>query len=103
MDENGAILDKKSYAGDEGSEVMIEYLDIPGYLYISDTSEGAVFSSTETNIVVNYEKQTSALNIVVIAGGVLILALVAVAVIMLCKKGKSGNGDIDMADALFIE
>lgn len=102
MDEKGAILDKKSYAGDEGSEVMIEYLDIPGYLYISDTSEGATFSSTETNIVVNYEKQTSALNIVVIIGGVMIAGLVAVAIILL-RKRKSGFDNLDVTEDLFIE
>ncbi len=103
MGNNGEILDKKTYVGDKGSEVIVEYIDIPEYLYISDTSEGAVFDTVETNIVVNYEKQRNALNIAVIVGSAVIVLLVAVGIVLGLKKRKSGAGGCDDADDLFIE
>ncbi len=103
MSDKGEILDKKTYLGDKDSEVIVEYIDIPGYVYISDTSEGAVFTTTEANIVVNYSKQTNALNIALIAGGAVLVALLSLLTVMLIKKGKSGvRGNGDSGD-LFIE
>lgn len=103
MGDNGEILDTKSYSGDIGSEVVIEYIDIPEYLYVSDTANGAVFDVVETNIIVNYEKQTNTVNFVVVAGSVVILALVALMIVMLVKKRKFGAGEPDISDDLFIE
>ncbi len=103
MSDTGEILEKKTYAGDEGDEVVVEYLDIPEYIYISDTAEDAVFSSTETNIIVNYEKQKNTLSIVVIAGSAVILGLIIAAVVLLTKKRKSGFDNLDVVDDLFIE
>ncbi len=103
MSETGEILEKKSYAGDEDSEVIVEYIDIPGYLYVSDTASGAVFSDKECNIIVNYQKQNSALNIAVIIGMGVFVLLMAAGGVMLMKKRKEGIGDCSDADDLFIE
>ena len=103
MNSKGEILDKKTYVGDKDTDVVVEYIDIPGYVYISDTSEGAVFTSVETNIVVNYDKQTNVLNIALIAGGAVLLLLLAAGIVLLVKKGKSGVGADGDSDDLFIE
>ena len=103
MSSKGEILQTKSYAGDIGSEVVVEILDIQGYEYISDTCNGAVFGATECNIVVNYSKETTALSIAVMAGGGLLLLLVVAVVILAVKKRKSGAGGYSEADDLFIE
>jgi len=103
MSDTGEILDKKSYAGDKGDDVVVEYIDIPGYLYVSDTSQGAVFDNVETNIVVNYTEQSNTKIIVeIIAGGVLLVLLV-LGVILLIKKRKKGEGVYYDTDDLFIE
>ena len=103
MNSKGEILDKKTYVGDKDTDVVVEYIDIPGYVFISDTSEGAVFTSVETNIVVNYDKQTNVLNIALIAGGAVLLLLLAAGIVLLVKKGKSGVGADGDSDDLFIE
>lgn len=103
MADDGTILDTKTYVGDPDSDVVVEYVDIPDYVYISDTSEGAVFSTTETNIIVNYEKHSAALNIVLIVAGGVLVTLVVVSVVMLIKKRKKGLGENDFADDLYIE
>ena len=103
MNSKGEILDKKTYVGDKDTDVVVEYIDIPGYVFISDTSEGAVFTSVETNIVVNYDKQTNVLNIALIAGGAVLLLLLAAGIVLLVKKGKSGVGADGNSDDLFIE
>ncbi len=103
MSSKGEILETKSYAGDIGSDIVIEILDIEGYMYISNTGDGAVFDTTETNIVVNYTKDTNALSIAVIAGGGLLVLLVVAVVILMVKKRKSGAGGYYEADDLFIE
>ena len=103
MDHKGNILDKKSYAGDKGDKIVVEYIDIPGFVYISDTSDDAVFKKTETNIVVNYEKKSSSISIVAIIGSGVIVALLAVAVVMMLRRRKFGQGELDAAEDLFIE
>lgn len=103
MSNNGEILGTKTYAGDVGSEIVVEYLDIPGYVYISDTSNGAVFDTTETNIIVNYDKHTKTFNIVVVAGSVILLILLVAAAVLIVKKNKCGAGGYFEADDLFIE
>ncbi len=103
MDHKGNILDKKSYAGDKGDDIVVEYIDIPGYVYISDTGKDAVFKKTETNIVVNYEKKSSSISIVTIIGSGVIVALVAVAIVMLIRRRKFGQGELDVVEDLFIE
>ncbi len=103
MDSKGEILDKKTYAGDKGDEVVVEYLDIPGYEYISDTAQGAVFDTVETNIVVNYEKISQGLNIAVILGSALLLGLVILALALIFKKRKSVVDENDVVNDLYIE
>ena len=103
MNSKGEVLEKKTYVGDKDTDVVVEYIDIPGYVFISDTSEGAVFTSVETNIVVNYDKQTNVLNIALIAGGAVLLLLLAAGIVLLVKKGKSGVGADGDSDDLFIE
>ncbi|MBQ4128425.1 MAG: type I pullulanase [Ruminococcus sp.] len=103
MDSKGEILDKKTYAGDKDTEIVVEYLDIPGYEYISDTADGAVFDSVETNIVVNYEKISDGLNIAVIAGSALLLGLVILALALIFKKRKPIVDGDDIVNDLYIE
>lgn len=105
MADDGKILDTKSYAGDKGSEIVVEYLDIPGYMYISDNANSAIFTKTEKNIIVNYERQRTGLNIVFIISAVVLVALIITAIILLSKRRRyyNYNDDLDIVDDLYIE
>ncbi len=103
MGDSGEILNKNSFAGDEGTEIVIEYLDFEDYLYVSDTMlDDALFSKTETNIIVNYEKQVNYLMIALIAGGGVLLLIIAIAVIYR-KKRKQVADDKDIVNDLYID
>lgn len=105
MADNGEILDTKSYAGNKGDEIVIEYLDIPSYMYISDTANSATFTKTERNIIVNYERQRTGLNIIFIVSAVVLIVLIITAVILLSKRRKyyEYSDDLDVIDDLYIE
>lgn len=104
MGDKGEILDKKTYAGDIDTEIIIEYIDIPGYLYISDTSNGAVFSTDETNIVVNYAKQFTAQKLMPIIICVIVLAVVILVIVLVTRRRRNDYYfDYDEIDDLYIE
>ncbi len=102
MSNKGEILETKSYAGDVGSEIALELIEFDGYTYTSDTANNAVFDTVETNIIVNYSKDSNLLLILLITGGLVLLIITAVAVIV-SKKRKFGVGAGYEADDLFIE
>ena len=104
MGDNGEILDTKTYVGDKDTDVVVEYIDIPGYSYISDSAEGVKFSSDESNIVVNYEKDRLIPTTVYIAGGVIVLILVILGVVFVTSKRKRRTFDEnDIVNDLYIE
>lgn len=104
MSDSGEILEKKTYAGDIDTEIVIEYIDIPGYLYISDTSENAVFSTDETNIVVNYSKQFTKQKIVPIIVCVMVVAVVILVIVLITRKRRNDYYfDYEEIDDLYIE
>ncbi len=103
MSDSGEILDKKTYIGDKGSEIVVEYLDIPGYIYISDNAQGAAFDSTEKNIILNYEKQSKSKDIVVIVACAVLVAFVLLIIFLLIGKRKNGHNEPDLVDDLYIE
>ena len=102
MGNSGEILETKSYAGDIGSEIAVEFLEFDGYTYISDSANNAVFDTIETNIIVNYSKESNLVMILLITGGCVLL-LIVVAAIIVSKKRKFGVGGDNEADDLFIE
>ncbi len=102
MSNSGEILETKSYAGDIGSEISLELLEFDGYTYVSDTADNAVFDTVETNIIVNYSKDSNLLMISLIAGGGVLLLIIALAIIV-SKKRKFGISTGVDADDLFIE
>lgn len=104
MSDTGEVLDKKTYAGDKDSEVIIEYIDIPGYSYISDISEGAVFNTNETNIIVNYEKQLTPKKLVIIITGAVLLILVVLVIVLLFRRRRYNDYlEYEDIDDLYIE
>ncbi len=104
MSDSGEILDKKTYAGDIDTEIIVEYIDIPGYLYISDTSNGSVFATDETNIVVNYAKQFTTQKLLPIIICVIVLVAVILVIVLISRKRRNDYYfDYEEVDDLYIE
>ena len=102
MSNSGEILETKSYAGDIGSEIAVELLEFDGYTYVTDTANNVVFDTVETNIIVNYSKNSNLLMISLIVGGGILLLIIALAIII-SKKRKFGFSTGVDADDLFID
>lgn len=95
MADDGEILETKSYMGDEGDQVEISYLEFDGYKYISDTGDDAVFSPTETNIVVNYASDNSFMNIILVISAALAGIALLAAILILSRRGSKKFSDDD--------
>lgn len=99
---DGTVLDKKSYMGDRDTEIKIEYLEFDGYTYVSDSNDMYTFSPTETNIIVNYEKN-SYTTIIVLSVVLAVVLINICAVVVLVYKRKGINVFKKSDDDLFIE
>lgn len=87
MSDTGEIFETKSYKGDIGEKVKIEYLEFEDYTYVSSVPKEAKFSANEVNIILNYEKESNVLMIIlIIGGGILLICGVVFLVIRLRKK-----------------
>ena len=103
MNDIGEILETKTYKGDVGSSIEIEYIDIDGHTVVSDTSDGAQFSDVETNIIVNYKQNSYVLLIVIVAGSVLVLTALIFAIVLYKKKHPKSQLVSKVGDDLLIE
>lgn len=103
MNDSGEILETKTYKGDIGTQVELEYIEIDGHTVISDTSDDAKFSDVETNIIVNYKEDSYVLLIVVIAGSILLIGALVAGIIIYKKKHPNSQLVSKVGDDLLIE
>lgn len=75
MGNSGEILSVKKYAGTLDEAIEISRLDFKDYAYVSMSSSDAIFSVSETNIIINYEStKKSVLPFILISLGVCAVA-----------------------------
>ncbi len=103
MNDSGEILDKKTYNGTLGDKITLEYLEIDGHTYVSETVKDAVFSEVETNIIINYEEDSYLLTILLISGAALLLIGLIAGVIIYKKKNPHSKFVSKVGDDLLIE
>ena len=82
MGNSGEILSTKKFAGTLDEAIEIPRLDFKDYAYVSMSSSDAIFSVTETNIIINYEStRKSILPYLLISLGVCVVAAAVIFVL----------------------
>lgn len=103
MGDKGEILAVRTVKGVAGAPVQFESLSFEKYTYLNDTSNNALFSDAEVNIVVNYQKESKLLLILLIIGGCVVLGTVITVVVILKKKKPRKKQASRVGDDLYIE
>ena len=96
MNEDGQVLDIKSYNGADGDTLEVDEMTFEGYKYYETTNGNAVFSPQELNVIMYYQKETDNTWIFILIGVGAVLLFIGLGVILsISKKRRINSISID--------
>ena len=96
MADDGSVLELKSYMGVEGDALEIEDMEFEGYEFYDISNDNALFDKNELNVLLYYVKpKADYILYLLIAGGVIMVLIIAAIAVSVSKKRKMRAIDIE--------